>query len=747
MQPGDPIVYWRTIHPKDQNDRGGVVGTGWIVSTDLETDASGVNRFKTRIHEFFEDRIIPRDEVISFAGIDRRVWQGAVLDLPAEQASRVDQLLQSRGFSSLFSVYDPTPPGAQKESTDLYVRRDDPERDHDALGRGPLALSLAMMFHEIWCREQGLDPFPARKPHDDSPGFLAHIDSPWGGGKTSFANLIARSLNPNLDGRTPEFLKRLYPDRQDMSGVFIQKTLLPGQLRDGATGNYKWARQARHPWIIVPFNAWLNQHVDPPWWSFYQTIRKTCFAAIGREGVPTVEQDAEGKYYTEEDRWPRPQYRLARLWLRELGWRLTAPKVVFQLGFAFVFLLVALSIMGKSGESSAWDVGIVISVLSGAGAFLSAIVTVVTDAFSLGRNLLGERVSLGTSDPFTRFRSHFARMMRAVERPVLVIVDDIDRCEPKFIVEMTRGLQTILKSPRILYLLLGDRNWIEQAFEIYHKDMKDIDVGPEHTFGSRFVEKAIQLSYVLPGIGGHKKDYVREILTGRQGTQPSSTGAAESPSKARHELSAAERQKLRERISTAQSAQEIDQVGAEALADQPAEGNERGEAYKRAVREEVVLRRAAQKSEVELAIRHRLQPLARFLPGNPRHIKRIINSISMYQNSILLIEENYSDAEFGGLRWRQLVIGVVLKFGYPVSWSRLVNHPDWADDLIAGNKKPSHGPVRDETELAAYRALSTNTNFVGLLSETQLSGDSQDTPVKTEITSDVVTWLNRIMPI
>ena len=57
------------------------------------------------------------------------------------------------------------------------------------------------------------------------------------------------------------------------------------------------------------------------------------------------------------------------------------------------------------------------------------------------------------------------------------VLDDIDRCEPKYIVEVTRGLQTILRSPRVVYLLLGDRNWIEQAFEVCHNNMKGIHVG------------------------------------------------------------------------------------------------------------------------------------------------------------------------------------------------------------------------------------------------------------------------------
>jgi len=742
MKPGDPVVYWRSIHPENRKDRGGLVGTGQIVSTDLESDSTGTNRFPTKVREFFNEQPIPRDEVVEFAGLKGKVWRGAVLEVSSSQAMKIDELLQNHGWQSLF----PDPSRPSNEYGQISLRRDDAERDHDALGRAPLAVSLAWTFHDIWCTEQGYAPFPDRIAQQDAPGFLAHIDSPWGGGKTSFANLIARTLNPNLDGKPPEFLVNLYTDRSDMSGLFMSAAHQPGNLKNGSSDEYLWDKKARRPWIIVPFNAWLNQHVDPPWWCFYQAIRKTCFSAILKDGVQTVTQNEDGSYRTEKEDLQKRAIHVGKLWLRELWWRLTTPKVKFQLAVAAASVIVFL-VLKYDGSSRSSDIGAVIAFLTGVGSFFTAFATVAADAVAPGRSVIGEKVVLGSADPLMRFRRHFAKMMTQIERPVLVIIDDIDRCEPRFIVEMTRGLQTILKSPRIVYLMLGDRHWIEQAFEIHHKDMKNIDVGPEHTFGGRFVEKAIQLSFVLPSIGEHKSDYVREVLNGPSAQQDIAPAGADENMSQVMSLSSKDREHLRSSISDAVTAREIDSAGATALGDVADLNSGRVKAYERVIREEIVLRRAAQKKEVEKAIRHRIQPLAPYLPGNPRHIKRIINAISLYQNSIVLTEAKYGDAEFGGMRWRQLVIGVVLMIGYPKSWTNLARHPEWADQLVSGPVEHNDESGPDAKTDQALTALQNNTNFVALLSKTALRDGVDGEVVRTEITADVVHWLNRVIPI
>ncbi|MBD1545120.1 KAP family P-loop NTPase fold protein [Roseibium aggregatum] len=807
MKAGDPVVYWRAIDPENRDDRGGLVGLGQVISTETE-DEDGTLRFPTRVRQFDDDNPLPRDQVINEAGITRRNWRGAVLSLKPEEVARLRDFLQDQGWPELSenqgsdpSVAESEPPAEEKTEPlpegEIRVRRDDAERDHDALGRGALAVSLATILHEIWCIEQGLKPYKARAPQKDAAGFVAHIDAPWGGGKTSFANLIARTLNPELDGpgTKPDFLETLYPDRKDMTGLFLSGDKVDPQ--QPGTLESRYDREARRPWIIVPFNAWLNQHVDPPWWSFYQTIRKACFSTIWTEGCPDIVFNGDGPYEMKrESRFHRFD-RWRGLWVRELLWRFWTPKVqnaFITFGFvilAFV-LLLGLGLFDLKVLTSFFKDGKLpegTSALGGAAKFLITFLTILMGGASAAWSLFAtftqtllpgtpeaaKNYSLGSADPLSRFRKHFAEIMEAVERPVLVIIDDIDRCEPKFIVEMTRGLQTILKSPRVVYLLLGDRNWIEQAFEVCHSDMKHINVGPEHTFGGRFVEKAIQLSYVLPDMGEKLEDYVSTVLIGRvvqqqeadaaEEPQPedgsdtaSSTNApgdqgkseqkeSREPTRAEPEIDPELLRSITDTISKGHTLEDIDRLASATIENirQSAPRANRKVA-ERAVRDAVILQRSTRREAVEEAIRHRLQPIGHFLPGNPRHIKRIINAISMYQNSLVAFEAQQEDRKVGGKRWRQLVVGVVLMIGYPKSWGILAKNPEWAEYLLAEETKlpgsEGTGGPADE----AYASLVRNTVFATLMKDAKLT-DENGAPVTTEIDKDAVEWLNKIVPV
>jgi len=157
----------------------------------------------------------------------------------------------------------------------------------------------------------------------------------------------------------------------------------------------------------------------------------------------------------------------------------------------------------------------------------------------------------------------------------------------------------------------------------------------------------------------------------------------------------------------------------------------------------MILRRASQTEDVQEAISHRLQPIAGYLPSNPRHIKRIINAISMYQDSILLTGEFLEEAGIGMKRWRELVIGVILMMGYPRSWSILASEPELADEVIrVEHTRPKNTDTERDRQLAMLRA---NEALVGLLRKTELK-DPDSKTVQTIIGAETVRWLNRIIP-
>ena len=336
---------------------------------------------------------------------------------------------------------------ADEANTDFVL--DDAEAERDALGRSALAIGLARRLHKIW-RRTNEEAVPAAEAR---AAFVVHLDAPWGGGKTSFANFLARVLNPSPRGAAPaRFLREHYPGA-DLGGIFLDDPP-PGDAAAAAFAALP--ADARRPWIVVTFNAWQAEHCAPPWWVFYQAIRKDCFKAIRVEGdiawTPRPPQ-ARPRWRSALDRRllaVRAAVQGKAQWLllavREYLWRFGNPKILSVILVAAIgsILLLVLRQMGilDTGQLKTW-----LPILTGALAGLWGLAAFFTESIAPGTASVAERLSLGAGDPFARFRTHFARMMARVRRPVMVVVDDLDRCRPDFVVDLVRGIQTSAQEP------------------------------------------------------------------------------------------------------------------------------------------------------------------------------------------------------------------------------------------------------------------------------------------------------------
>lgn len=583
---------------------------------------------------------------------------------------------------------------------------DDAEAEHDALGRSVLAVGLARRLHKIWrnTNRSGI------RREDPRAAFVVHLDAPWGGGKTTFANFVARVLDPVPDGRGPaaSFLTRSYPG-SDIGGIFLDDP--PADDAD-ADRLAELSDDERRPWIVVNFNAWQAEHCAPPWWVFYQAIRKGCFDAVRRAGtdawrpLPPLPSTADDAAHRRRDRAIAADRAVSRraglrkwamLWAFEYGWRLLNPKILVLLATAAVslVLLVVLAatgvwgiIQGERGAGVGYilanPAGIFLAGLSGVTG-LWALGALVTESIVPGTDTLAERLSLGGGDPFARFRRHFAHTVARVRRPVMVIIDDLDRCRPDFVVDLVRGIQTLLRSPRVVFMILGDRDWIERAFEAHHQAMKEVDVGPEQSFGARFVEKAIQLSFILPALGKERRSaYVRRVLLGeRAERQPPS-------------LTPEQMAKVREIVNREAAKPKADQFAVKPLAKLVREELEYKHptlAYLGRLNEEVGLVnqlvadtlaiRAAAGEKAEHDIRHELEQLAGCFPANPRQIKRIVNAITIYSAALVALGQDKltQDPAFRA----QLALWVIIMTEWPQTWRLLVSFPGLAD-MLAGKR-------------------------------------------------------------
>lgn len=607
----------------------------------------------------------------------------------AAEAVLDDAVLEASGATSP-PPPDGTPEGRtevqdEKKRSDLEPLSDAVDGAEDHLERADIAYALAGRLNEVWDQ---MNPAVnrVRKPFDSawwtglfknkqpasSPGFVVHIDAPWGGGKSTFAEYLAQILNPYvIDGP------------------------LPAWLRDLPLGDEKWWREEfRRPWHIVRFNAWQHQHVSPPWWVFYETIRHSCVRQS--TGSQNLQRESGLKEPTAEFAFRPAQLGwIARssFWLTERVWRLFTPGFIANVAIAATtiglllvllhFGLISLDMSGnKVAGQAASDTGSplmssLIVLLLGGGAAVWKLVSAFANNLIPGTADAAKNYSLGAGDPLKRMRRHFATLMLRIHNPVLVIVDDLDRCDPAFVVELVRGMQTILVSQRIIYLLLGDRDWIEQSFSEVHKAMKGIDVGAEHRFGGRFVEKAIQFSMVLPDINQTQRgSFVRNLLIPAGSKGPAAASPATVTSPPRVELSAGtDLAAVKELEAEAKAVLDIDDYRErEAAAARLSQagtmnwlGVEQKQRFETDMARKMSLRAATDKTAAK-GTSHMLEGLVAILPPNPRQIKRIINTLSLLQQVLRI---RYPQRVPGSPDWQLLARWVVLMVEWPMSWFTL----------------------------------------------------------------------------
>jgi hypothetical protein len=630
-------------------------------------------------------------------------------------------------------VVSPDPPEPDEPALDLDARTqfiaDAPSETEDQLDRGPIALFLARRMHLIWCEMNGCSPESAGRPPEakawERDNFIIHVDSPWGGGKTTFANFVARALSPGeerLDeshflwsSLSPATRKRLEA-AEDRAEVFAAdfgdafKTAHPDAWRAG-----------RRPWIVARYNAWREQSSQPPWWQIFWTIHAEIGAAMGREArAAWAAARARNFWFDDPDAVERRLFDGLRIWWAVRRYKLGNPKLKAQLwGVVLSALMIGAAIslgwfqkaLGLSSGEPLKYVPAFLGLIGAGGVGLLSLMTLFGQSMAPDMEFSAEHRHLGVADPVGRFRRMFDEVLRLTGRPVLLIVDDLDRCDPKAVVEVLRGLQTIVRSPRLFVMVLGDRAWIETAHQTYHKEMADLTFGSEARLGARFVEKVFQLSFRLPAIRPEVRDrYTRRAVERRDlrpvKPAPGNMADAAQPSAPAADMAAPAGQTRQSQQSPPSPPPQPDPkaeafaVFEQMLDDILADGDKIGERERRVAEAKDVAARAGCESARldEIASRRMvaaagadashqgevtsiLVALADSLPGNPRQIKRIMNTFAVYE-TVGRIHFNYQLSASGeggeerARRWRQLAMWVTLATEWPETWRAIARRPD-----------------------------------------------------------------------
>ena len=450
-----------------------------------------------------------------------------------------------------------------------------------------------------------------RSEHSEAGAFLVHIYGPWGIGKTSLLQFIGDAL---CKPRRPPW---------------APATEAPPK-----------------PWVVVDFNAWEHQRIAPPWWWLMTAVYRGALREL-----------------RDTHRW-RPWLKLhwADLWWRfRDGW---SAYVLFPIAIAGLWAIWRYGILGKQDKdlaTAAKD----IATLLGAVITVWGLVHAVSRWLLLGSPRGAVTVLQRTRDPMGIVRRRFAFLIKKIDAPVAIFIDDLDRCRSDYVVELLEGIQTLFVTSHVTYVVAADRGWLCESYAKTYEDFASRIDEPGRPLGYHFLEKTFQLSVAMPRMSSAQRRAYLDRLLGL-----ADRDGGESPEAARE---AAE-----QLFANVSSEQEV-RLRLEKFTGRFEHGEQ-------ALREAAVSRLAA--PDVQERTEHMLKAFADLLEANPRAMKRLLNAYGV-GSALQVLQAD----EIGGdsVRMEQLVLWTILGLRWPLLAEYLGDRPG-AVESIANGTAPENVP-------------------------------------------------------
>ncbi|PPK62738.1 P-loop NTPase fold protein [Actinokineospora auranticolor] len=379
-----------------------------------------------------------------------------------------------------------------------------------------------------------------------------------------------------------------------------KSTLVKLLLRDEHTHGPSWT-----PPVVVNYEAWREGAIAPEWWSLAAAVEREV-----RRSRPWVTRVA------------------MQVW-SVVARTLRSPATLVALAVAAGGTLLN-TLLPES-----W-MRIAVTVLAAAGGLLGAGLVVGRTLFwhsaPFGRlHLHTEDNPLGQVADMVAWLRRWTPRAGAGRRPVLLVIDDLDRCPADRVVRILETVHTILRQPvrrgrrelaRLFVLVLADGRWITKAFTSRYAEFGDPG-NQTRDLGSDFAQKVFDHVVHVPDLSrAQLSTYLDDVLAAR--TAPT-TGVKPQP-----------RQQ-----PAPPPAQEQEQL--------------------------VHARREATAEVLQARGDHLLHTYADLVPPNPRMIKRIANALGM----LLAVQIHVRHAEDDDA----LARAAILLVRFPLLAARLRHDP------------------------------------------------------------------------
>lgn len=297
--------------------------------------------------------------------------------------------------------------------------------------------------------------------------------------------------NP-VDGAAPMLIQLDGPGNGELVNMLARQLVHPraddsrsGELDGRGSGVSYTVARPEQQWSVIRFDAWQYQCVAPPWWwlvaGFDDALReqfRCSSASVAR-----------------------------RKRLRDYGWRVG--QFLKDLLPVLPLVAAALVLWFISGQLAMSDF------LKWSAGFLGGLTTLAAflwSATNAVRRLLVASPASGTAvtrtrDPMADLKLRYSFLIRSSDRPLLLVIDNLDRCCADYVVELLEGLQTLLTNPEadsdtrlVAVLIPAARGWLCESYVQVYKDFGDAMRQPGRPFGLAFVDRVFDLALRLPPV-------------------------------------------------------------------------------------------------------------------------------------------------------------------------------------------------------------------------------------------------------
>lgn len=462
---------------------------------------------------------------------------------------------------------------------DDLYNRDDMPTDTDLLSRDALAEYLARRIRHVYKK--------SLTNAGQKSSFFIHVEGEWGAGKTTFLRFLKKHLKKKAEAKDA-------------------------------------ADKESDEWIVAEFNAWRNQRLNPPWWYIIK--------AVYSEALHTLRERKHPKAF--------------RFWLSEQGWRLNTGRNFFAAAFITMILFVCALAMGIRSEKSLKESSVFTTIagLVSLGGFLWSLSGWLrTSLISGSGKSAREFIQQSGKDPMKVLNEHYEKMIGRMGYPLAVFIDDLDRCNQEYGIQLLEGLQTIFKDAPVVYVIAADGKWLSTMYEKSYADFSAAVAQPGKSFGMMFMDKTFQLKVELPEVSASlKEQYWNSLL----GLAKSGVGKKLEDAEATAEAQLKELSDNKERLASALSEKD------------PLVAQKKKE-------------KALSKMEIaeeDKFFESRLQRYLSIIDNNPRSMKRLINTLSI-ERALMLIGNNVAVTD------EELILWTILKMQYPLVGDYLWKYP------------------------------------------------------------------------